>query len=451
MNINKEPKGSFHIKLPLLLIIITSFFFNNCNEENPGEFTLGDDLIESPTNLSLIDTFSVQLSTVIIDSVQTSGTGSMLIGCFDDDIFGKIISHSYFQVMTPDNFDVERDDEFDSLDLVISYNQYFFGDTTKPQKISVHQLTENIEFNEDDDEEVITSGISFDYNPEPIGSIVYYPRPNKSSDTLTIRISDDIGLDLFEKLKDGSEIMTDTERFISYFHGLVLIADDAYEGSIIGFEARDEAAVSLVMYTTSYDLTKQEIIYEFEMENTDKQFNNIVHDFSSTQLSNLVEQRSELPSSETGGVSYLLGGIGVMLRVDFPSLGELLLLERGKIIEAQLSLAPLQNSFDDESELPSNLIVYDSDKLNRRNNLLYNGDGYVVQSTLVIDELYHEEDAFLFDVTEFINDELEDSYVDPEKGLLVTLPLATLRTTFGRLIVDAEHKNTKLKIYYLSY
>jgi hypothetical protein len=438
MNASNQPVGSFQIKLFLFIVFISSIFLNTCNK-NPGKFTLGEEFIESQTDLNSIDTFSVSFSTVILDTVVTSGTGSLLIGNYSDDIFGKITSHSYFQIGIPESFDVEDDDVYDSLRMVIKYNNYFFGDTTQNQKISVHQLNENIEL---DDDDVITNETSFSYDPNPIGSIVYTPQPNNPVDSLIIQISDDIGLDLFSKLKDNSEMLTDDETFINYFHGLVLVADDTDDGSIIGFSASQSDA-KFVLYTKrSAELTAEKINYEFGLESTSKQFNHIIHDFTTTQLSPLIAQRNKLSSIETDGLSFIQGGIGVIVKVNFPSLEEILLLDKGTILKAQLSISPLSNNcgFD----LPSILYLYKSDQLNR---ML----GTVVSSTLTVDKLYNEETAYSFDVTDYLNDELADSYVDPEEGLLITLSPSDLKTTFGRLIVDARNQNTKLKIYYLSY
>ena len=430
-------------KLSLLIIFITSFFLNTC-KENPGEFTLGEEFIESQTYITLIDTFSANLSTVILDTVITSGTESMLIGNYRDNVFGKITSHSYFQIGIPDSldlYDVQNDDIYDSLNLIIRYNNYFFGDTTRLQRISVHQLTEKIEYEEGG---IITSKATFGYNSDPIGSITYLPQPNNSIDTLYIKINDNIGLDLFTKLRNNSEILSDNESFINYFRGLVLLSDDAYEGSIIGFNV-DTEDIKLILYTSRVSQTTEKINYDFELENPDKQFNNILHDFSSTQLNPLIEQRNKLPNSETSSLSFLQGGIGLVLRAEFPSLQEILLFNRGLVAKAQLSITPLQGSYND-FDLPPELIIYESDKLNRRNGLVYNST-----STLTIDDVYQEETSYSFDVTEYVKDELADSYVDPEKGLLIILPSDVLNTTFYRLIADAKNQKTKLKIYYLSY
>ncbi len=428
-----------NIRLSVLIISLLSLFFNTC-QENPNDFTLGEEYVESQTDLNLIDTFSVSLSTVILDTVITSGTGRLLIGNYRDDIFGKVTSSSYFQIGMPDNADlIDNDDVYDSLRLVIRYNNYFYGDTTKSQKILVHQLTENIKLDEND---VITSNTEFNYNPELVGSIIYSPRPNNSIDTLTIKISDGIGLDLFTKLKDGSEILTDDESFINYFHGLVLKADDSYEGSIIGFSVDD---AKLILYTSRNGGSDEELNYEFLLEDSTRQFNNVKHDFTSTRLNSLTEQRSGISNTKTDGLSFLQGGIGLEIRVDFPSLQEILLRDRGKIVKAQLSIAPSNGSYN-VFDLPSDLVVYDTDKQNR-----ITASQFSFASTLNVDKLYNEQTAYLFDITEYLSYELSDSYVDPEKGFLILLQDSGLQETFERLIIDAKNRNTKLKIYYLSY
>jgi hypothetical protein len=433
--------GCFYSGVVAFIVCFAALFSLRC-EKSPATSNLGEKFIDSQTDLSLIDTYTVNLSTVILDTFVNAGTGTLLVGNYRDAVLGKITSASYFEIGIPDEFDVQNDDIYDSLQLVIQYNKYSCGDTTKSQKIVVHQLTENIKFQDTD---INAGGISFAYDPDPIGSTVYIPQPHRSTDTIAITLSDRIGRDLFSKLKEGSTVVSDADNFIDYFHGLVLTADDAYEGSIIGFTAGAEA-VKLLLFTSRAGLTFEQIVYEFKLENTDQQFNHITHDFSPTSFNPLVKQRNELSSVKTGDLSYIQGGIGLVLRVDFPALDELLLRGRGKIVEAQLTLAPQVNSYDDFT-LPADLVMYGS---NKSNSVLVD-QGQIAASTLTVDELYNEKTYYSFDITDYLNDELADSYVDPEKGLIITLPSDSLKTSFSRLAVAAQNKNTKLKIYYLSY
>jgi hypothetical protein len=430
-------KPRFRRSMIAVLWLMWVLFVSGC-KNNPESSSLGKEFVESQTTVSLIDTFSVSLSTVIFDKVVTSGGGCILIGNYHDDIFGTITCDSYFQLGVPESYDVQSNDIYDSLHLVLQYNKNFFGDTTKSQRIVVNQLTQNIVF---DDEGVITSNASFTFDPNAVGSIVYIPRPKGSTDTLAIRIDDAIGLDLFGKLEENSEIMTDNTLFRDYFHGLVLRADEDYEGSIVGFTTSKQEAKLVLFTRKATSLEENDIV--FGLEDYARQFNNIVHDFKSTKLQSLTQQRYRLSSSLTGGLSFLQGGIGLAIRVDFPSFQEALLFKGMTMLAAQLSIFPEKNSYD-KFDLPSGLALYESDGANRLGKA-------VASSSLVVDELYEEETAYTFDVTQYLKSELADSYVDPEKGLLITLSTSDQCNGFSRMIADARGKNTKLRIYYLSY
>jgi hypothetical protein len=421
------------VAAPLLLVLA----FGSC-QNNPESSSLGSQFVDSETRVSLIDTFSVRLSTVIFDTMVTSGTEQILVGDFHDDVFGGISSESYMQIGVPESYDVQSEDLFDSLRLILTYNQYFFGDTTRTQTMFVHRLTEGIEYEYGN---VITSQSSFSYNSTPLGSIEYLPTPGVSGATLSIPIDDNLGRRLLEQLAEASEAVTDNEAFNDYFPGLLLRTDPASTGNIVGFTASGEG-LRLVLYTRKADTYEDNPIM-FKLRDSTRQFNHIVHDFASTPLTALTKQRIALPSGQTGGASYAQGCVGLAIRVDFPSLPEALLYARSTLLAARLSISPQNNSYS-ESSLPSNLVLYESDGLNTL------GSG-IATSTLSADYEYKDRTTYSFDVTEYLRSGLADSYVDPEEGLLITLPSNELTSRFSRLIGDAHSKNTKLSLYYLSY
>ena len=427
--------GVVYFKFFIFILFLLMLFVGECTK-NPSDFNLGEKYIESQTDIALIDSFSVKLSTVLLDTVVTSGTASMLVGSYSDNTFGQITSHGYFQLGIPSMIDITDDDVYDSLSLIIHYNGYVFGDTTLPQRITVHQLMETIDPGPDS---TLTRNTTFNYDPNPIGSLVYTPRPNNTNDTLFIKISDNIGLDLFQKLMEESSVFANNTTFINnYLHGLVLVADDTYEGSIVGFRGAESAA-EFILYSRR---DTEEIKHEFKLEDYSKQFNNIATDFSTTQFSALANQRDAMPSSNTSDLAFLQECVGLAIRVDFPSLKEILLLERGILAKAELILSPLQNSYN-EFGLPTSLALYQADQLNKVSD-------FVVSSSLTIDEMYHEDTAYSFDLSEYLTNELADSYINPEDGLIIKVN-SNYQSKFDRLILDEENKHTKLKIYYLSY
>jgi hypothetical protein len=434
---SKSPSMTY---LVFLTFVVTPLILQ-CGK-NPAKSSIGEKYIASRTDLAVIDTFTVQLSTVILDSFSTAGSGRILVGMYNDELFGNVTSTSYFQIGVPDEFDVKTTDIYDSLQLVIKYDGYYCGDTSRVQCILVHQLTEDIEFKDTD---INSSDVFFDYNPEPIGSRTFIPSPGNSVDTLAIRLSDEIGRDLFSRLRDKSQTVTSADYFRDYFHGLLLRSDEALTGSIIGFNASADD-VTLRLFTSRAGESYSQIVYAFKLEDVNKQFNRVTHDFASTALNGLLKQQNELSSRQTGSVSFLKGGIGLVLRVDFPSLDELLLLRRGKIVEAQLYLSPTGHA-NGNSNLPAELVMYESNTLNK----VLSGQGVVASSSLTVDELYNQDTFYTFNITDYLNAELADSYIDTGKGVIITLPSDALKTTFNQLSIAAKSKHTRLKLYYLSY
>lgn len=423
-------------KLIAILSLMLSFLIAGCNE-NPSQFTLGEEFIDSQTNLTVVDTFAVSFSTMILDTVKTSSTGTILVGNYTNENFGRISSQGYFQIgaCADEILDAEI---YDSVEVVVTYSGYYIGDTTRTQEFLAHRLTERISSSDD----YFTNRSAFAYEPTPLGSAVFTPAL-KSSDTLAIRINDELGLDLFEKMDGRSEIVTESENFINYFNGLVLIPGENSDGLILGFDA-DSSSAKIVVHSHTTSLTTTEYKHEFPLENSNHQFNHISHDFTATGLSSLAQQRVKLSSTEAAGLSYIMGGVGLVTRIDFPSLPEILLFERGIFPKVELEIATT-NKYN--SDPPTDLILYATDKLN---NLL-SEYGSLASTTETTNELFEEETIYTFDLTSYLETEMADSYVDPQAGLLLMIPSSDLRSTFDHLIIDEQNVNTKLKIYYLSY
>jgi hypothetical protein len=433
-NVARVFSGAAPLAVVLTLMLLTVF---GC-QDNPESSTLGKEYINSQSRVTLIDSFSVKLSTVLLDTIVTSNTGTILVGRYHDDLAGDIASESYLQLGIPGDFTAESGDLYDSLRLVLTYNQSAFGDTTKPQRIIVHRLTEEIEYEYGSS---ISSKASFTCDPTPIGALTFTPSPGGSSTTISIPMDDNLGRDLLKRLADGSESMTDDATFHKYLPGLVLKPDPSYAGNIVGFTAA-AADVRLVLYSRLAETLEDNPI-TFALDDSTLQFNHITHDFASTPLAGLSRQRYGLSSEKSGGYAFLQGGVGLAIRVDFPTLSEALLLSNSAVLAARLTISPKLDSYR-ISTLPSALVMYRSDGVNTLGTAL-------ATSTSNVDEIYGEETTFSFDLSSYIREQLASSYINPENGLLITLPASSLSTEFVRFIGDAHTKNMKLSLYFLNY
>ncbi len=420
---------------------IAALILQSCSEDK--EFTIGESFIETKTRIQVLDTFTVELSTVIMDSLYTSGTGILFAGNYEDSTFGKVTCNSYFQIGLPSIGDMSINDVYDSIVLIMQYSGYSYGDTTQPVRISAHLLDENLETDEDGN---LYNCSLIDYDEEIIGTTHFIPHPD-SLDSIRIRLDDAIGTDLFEKCMNNDETVTLESSFLNYIKGIAIIADENEGNSIIGFKA-GEGEIVLRLYTHRIAETYEEIPYDFVLYEEEKQFNQIIHDFSMCPLENLRNRKEDLPFTETGNRTYVQGGTGLMTKIQFPYLEELMFFERGIIMNVQLILVPDKESYFD-FDLPEYLVFYETNKNNNFGNVLSDDYGYALTPVFTLDEMFHEETSYSFNITSFIKNEFADDYFDIEHGLLLSLPTDELLSTFERLVLDPEE--TKLRLYYLTY
>jgi hypothetical protein len=442
--VNKLMKsGISSITFFLLIVTCLGLLFTSCNNDNP--FTIGEDFIESETNLSVIDTLSVEMSTVIQDSIPTSGTGNMLLGNFHDTLFGDASCSAYFQLGVPEYVNLGDDDIYDSISLIICYSGYYYGDTNSMMQINIHRVTQDIETNENG---YLYNTSTFAHDPDVLGSVRFYPSPS-ARDTIEIKLSNDLGLDLFNKFVQGADEVQSDDYFTDYFKGIALLPNGSSDKAIIGFKD-STGYLKMRLYTHRIQQTEVETPYDFPIINTEKQFNHIDFDFTGTLLHYTQDEGISIPSSAVGNQAFVQGYKKIMTKLRFPGLSNIVMNPKGIIMKAELVFQPVKTSYDDFS-LPDFVIMYETNRKNQPVNLLYTSDNNVRTATLVVDDMYHEETSYTYDLTDFITNELADSYFDVDHGLLISLYDNSYQLNFERIVISAKNPAPKLKLYYLTY
>src|SRR6478735_4910606 len=98
----------------LSLIIICCLF--GCAE---SESTIGFSEVDSKPQTVMIDTFTVRTSTVLLDSVNSSGASKIIVGSYVDPVLGRISSSSYLQIgPSTASWTIDNDAVFDSVALI---------------------------------------------------------------------------------------------------------------------------------------------------------------------------------------------------------------------------------------------------------------------------------------------------------------------------------------------
>src|SRR5688572_14999594 len=101
----------------LFLSLISIGWLFSCKE---SESTIGFPELDNKIQTVMIDTFTVRTSTVLLDSITTSGTNRILVGSYQDPVLGFISAASYFQIAPKLPLSIEINAVYDSAALLLT-------------------------------------------------------------------------------------------------------------------------------------------------------------------------------------------------------------------------------------------------------------------------------------------------------------------------------------------
>ena len=426
----------------LLLVVFGFLLVGSCTKTN--EFTIGKDFMAPQTRLEVIDTFRVDLSTLLVDSIITSSKKIAYVGNFEDTVFGLITSRSFFDLDYENFGEVDEKAVFDSAAFILQFTAKNIGDTLSPMSVSVHRLSELIV---PIGKTALFNTSSFDYEPEPMSTIEFYPEPN-SADTAVNLTVNSFGEELFTLIRNKDEKVSNEDLFNDYIKGFVLTSGSVMNKAILGFKANtDQLVLKLFYHVNREEPEKKEIV--IKMGDIGRQFNKVDFDLSGTPLKNIREMKNEVPAALTGNRAFMSGMAGLYIKCLFPTVQNLLADQGWKIIKAELIVEPVPYSYE-QFELPDSVYLYAGDK---RNNLsmLRDSKGQQLKASFEFDDYLHENNRYTFEITDFILNELADSYFNPDQSLVLGLASTEQGARFERLIAEGKRPPVNLKLYYLSY
>lgn len=415
------------------------------------DIAFGQDLAESYTHLTVVDSVTPYLETYKLDSFPTSGTNVVLMGSYKDNVFGNISSKSFFQLNIPAiATDISTDAVFDSLTLIVKLNKSYYGDTSGIQQMEVHEISEKVELT--NNATSFYNNSAFSYKPDVLGSTGLLIRPNVT-DTIAIRLSDNKGREIFGMLQQKSSTVTDATQFQDYLKGLVIAPTINGTAAIYGVNASDSTIRMRVCYHEKGIAFVNKFI-DFPYAGNNLQFNQVTADRSGTVLNNLPNRNPEIPSEQLQNAAYVQSATGLMAKVRFPTLRNLLqVTQYGNILKAELIIKPLNTSYNDVYLLPPQLELVRTDQYNAVGAAITNTTNANAQyGNLSIDYTYNAQTNYTYDITSFLQQEIKTD-VNAANGLLIYPPSPAYATAFNRLVFgDANNKNAgiQLKIYYLT-
>lgn len=420
--------------LGVLLLLLTS-----CAQDD-SSFPVGEDWVESDTRVLYIDTMTVSSSTFKFDSVQVSSTDRLLLGAYIDPIFGKTTSKIFTQ-LSNSTYTLDSDAVFDSIALILNYDDYFYNDTTQVQRLKIHEVLQDIKATEDG---YFYNTTSFNYDENTVGDVQFVPRPI-DEDSLHLRLDDDYGKLLFSEIQENE--INNADEFLRYHRGL-LLDPGSDNTTILGILPTS----TLRIYYSLPNEVEVDESESFDMTfNSSYTFHNISSERDDTYFSTLEEQEDEVTSSATNMMSYVQGGVGLATRIDIPNLAGLDYIEgKGTLLSANLVIS--LNTATESTSLPAQetLSSYIIDQKNVALGTLYDYEGSEATASIAAESDEFSQRTYALPIHYFLDEKRTDSngdnwylaLVDPENNQSVNR-----YAFFGEHAADDDLKLQIILIY----
>nr|WP_320058030.1 DUF4270 family protein [uncultured Bacteroides sp.] len=422
----------------LFLLFITS-----CRDEASSA---GGKWLDSSLRNVQTDTCTVQLSTILADSVTTSGDTICQIGHYNSNLWGNVqASFSVEYNVTSASFTDGITYRFDSITIQLKPTGDYVGDTLTTQHIYMHRLKEYVSLDENG---YLYNTSSIPYETEQLASLSFKNKP-KLKKALELRLPDEFGEELFSLMRNNSRIMNSQDNFRDYLKGIAFVSD-TNDACVNGFSV-SESSLCINLYYSKMAESVVNMSTTFTPSTT-LNFNKVAYDRSNTPLATLKSGSAYgLPSQKTNNQAFLQGMTGLYTKIEFPHLNNLQL--QGTIVtieSAMLYLYPVQGTYGETMTLPSSLTMYTANENNVMQDVVTDSYGTSVQDgSLVTDDRVLKGTYYSFDLTSYMQTNL-GTFGSSRKNLMLMLPNnAFLSTLNGVTFGDANHQTSDLKMLVL--
>ena len=393
----------------------------------------------------VIDTMTVEVSTIKFDSIITSLADRILVGQYVDPVFGKVRSLNYSGFL-PDSYYIDTEAEYDSIVLFLKYDGYYYSDTTKTNSLKIVRLTNNFDPDENDSF-YNTSQVAYD--DKALGSLTYYPRP-LSTDSLEVKLSDNLGKEFFNNLQNKT--ITNYAEFTSKFKGISIQPGSEDNGSVIGFSKSSSAFFMRLYYSTSEETERVQSYTDFTLNITDSPnpfFNQISSEDPISYLQELTNSKMSLNSDSSNNQSFIQSGTGYATKIELPYLKSIENVGgQGTLLKAVLKIKPVQGSYNDYLELRDYLNVFLIDSNNDITQQLYDSDESALNAILNTENKEFNDVYFEISLTSYIENILNTER--NSNSALLLLP-ENFSSSVDRFILNGTNNSNYKTILELTY
>lgn len=451
------------MKIRFLFALLFLLAMASCEFDDSFRYNLGNDFVDDPADVILVDTMTVRSFTVASDSFATSQADRLLTGRLEN-IYGvTTVSEAYFRLDPGTKSSFHVSSSYDSIHLLVYPDGYLLGDTLQDGTFDVYRLSEDIVLNDDNGSIYNHQQFASDETPLATFSINF----ENEVEEIAVPLPKSLGESLFSMVINRSDTIKDAELFKDFFKGLV-IKPRQENRFIMGLKAASDSLSSPRIRLYYHDITtSDDLKIDFPIEDTGDEI-------SGTDLSNLyafsyIENNYEgtifeevtagpgekLSATKTDHVSLLQAGSMLSTRIEIPGIDNLAYqLGKASIIKAELQLHPLSNTFDKKSDLPETLqmtLVWPNN--NFYDGLYKTGTEEAAYGSLQFDNEFRDKSYYSYDITNYIKTEFEEN-ADPIYSLMLYTPFDRNLPDVRQIILGDGFKSNhqlKLKVYLTNY
>lgn len=416
------------VRISVLFILIC--LFSAC-KKNWNE--LGSQLIaiENITVLSF-DSLKIKASIHKEDSLSSLNTSSYFLGSFTDADFGMTDASIYTEFRMPSS-DVIFGENAQADSIVLSFQiEGFYGDTNSALNISVKEMLEEIissttDSSGQDSSIAIYTDQDFLIDNTTIGSLSY---STATSGTTLVNIK--LTNEFAQSFLDAETLnFEDNTAFQSFFKGLYISCDQfTSQGMLLELDLLDVSSKLTLYYQNS---ESDSLSYDFQINSNADKMTRWSHDYSATNIPNLI-------GIEDLEQAYVQGSVGYRTYLTLPSL-ESLKDSNYVIHKAELTIPYLYNENDSVFGIPSKLGLA---AVNRQGQLEIlsedqniQGSSYFDGNSNVLDQTY------TFNIARYVHKVIEQGYTNK---LAIYVPSSVISPE--RVLISNDDVNSiKLKLF----
>jgi hypothetical protein len=419
-------KPMVRISVLFLLICLFSACKKNWNE-------LGSQLIatENITVLSF-DSLKIKASIHKEDSLSSLNTSSYFLGSFTDADFGSTDASIYTEFRMPSS-DVVFGENAQADSIVLSFQiEGFYGDTSSALNISVKEMLEEItssttDSSGQDSSIVIYTDQDFLIDNTTIGSLSY-TAASSGATLVNINLTNEFAQSFLDAETLNFE---DNTAFQSFFKGLYISCDQfTSQGMLLELDLLDVSSKLTLYYQNS---ESDSLSYDFQINSNADKMTRWSHDYSTTNIPNLIGE-------EDLEQAYVQGSVGYRTYLTLPSL-ESLKDSNYVIHKAELTIPYFYNENDSVFSIPSKLGLAAVNSqggleiLSEDQNI--QGSSYFDGNSNILDQTY------TFNIARYAHKVIEQGYTNK---LAIYVPSSVISPE-RVLILNDDVNSIKLKLF----